>query len=135
MVDITALILQNPKLSVILIAVLVTFFVSIINYFFLDKVRMREIRERQKTIQKEMKEHKDNPAKVKELYSEMMSHTMESMRHSFKPMLITFIPIIVVFGFIRNIFAESTLAGSWIWWYLGAAILSSLIFRKLFKLP
>ena len=124
-----------PLYSVIAIGVLVTFFISLVNNLVLDKKRMKEIKSRQKEIQAEMKNHKDNPDKVKELYSEMMSHTMESMKHSFKPMLITMIPILLLIGFIRNVYAATDLAATWLWWYIGAAILSSLAFRKLFDLP
>ena len=133
--NLTTLIQTYPKPSIIVIALLVALFISVINYFILDKDRMREIKKRQKELQEEMKLHKENPEKFKALYKEMMSHSMESMKHSFKPMIITTIPILIVFTFIRGVYVETTLAGSWIWWYIGASIIASLIFRKLFKLP
>jgi uncharacterized membrane protein (DUF106 family) len=60
---------------------------------------------------------------------------METMKHSFKPMIITFLPIIVFFGMIRGWYATTEIASSWIWFYIGGSIVSSIFFRKLFKLP
>ncbi len=124
-----------PRTSILAIAALVSLFISIINYFVLDKEKMKASRARQKELSRGMKENKENPAKVMEMQKELMSHTMEQMKHSFKPMIITMIPILVAFWWIKGVFAETTLSGSWFWWYLIGAIAFSLIFRKLFKLP
>jgi len=129
--------IQNPKIAIIIFAAIVSLFISLINFFMLDKERMREIKARQKELQVEMKQHqKDgNQDKVMELQKEMFSSIGETFKHSLKPMIITIIPVLILFAFIRNLFAETALASSWFWWYLGAALGSSLIFRKLFKLP
>ena len=95
---------------------------------------MRELKVKQKEIQARIKEEKDQ-AKKMELSSEMMKHSMETMRHSFKPMLITLIPVLLFFSYIRGIFVETIIGGSWLWYYIVAAIIWSFIFRKLFKLP
>ena len=127
----------NPKISIILIAVAISLLISLVNNFVLDKDRMRSLKARQKAIQEEMKEHQKNgnQDKVMELQKEMMSGIGESFKHSFKPMLITIVPIIVLFGIVRNTFAETAIAGSWFWWYLLGAIVSSMIWRKVFRLP
>jgi uncharacterized membrane protein (DUF106 family) len=125
----------NPKISIIVIASLVSLFISLINYFVMDKDKVRKMKSRQKELNKEMKENKHNPEKVLELNKELMSHIGENFRHSIKPMLITIIPVLVVFSWIKNIFAETAISGSWFWWYLVAAIVASMVFRKLFKLP
>ncbi len=124
-----------PRISVILAALLVAFFISLVNYFVLDKERMREIKGKQKALQEEMKNHKDNPQKLMELQKEMFSHMGETMRHSMKPMLITFIPLIILFPIIRNMLLTTSIASTWFWWYLVSSLISSMIFRKLFKLP
>ena len=129
------LIQQYPKPAIIIMAFIVSFFISLVNYFVLDKEKMREIKAKQKSLQEQMKEHKSNPSKMMELQKEMLSHTGETFKHSLKPMLITFIPIIIFFGLIRNWFAATSIAKSWIWYYIGASIIGSMIFRKLFKLP
>ena len=128
---------QYPHISIIVFAALISLFISIVNYFILDKEKMHEIKKKQKTLQQQIKEHQKagNTEKVMELNKEMMSHVGETFKHSFKPMIITFIPIIIFFGFIRSSFATTTLVKTWFWWYLGTAIISSMVFRKLFKLP
>jgi len=133
----TEIIQTNPRLGIIAIAAVISFFISLVNYFILDIDRMREIKGRQKAIQKEIKEHQKagNHDKVMKLNKEMMAHMGESMKHSFKPMLITIIPILVVFSLIKTTFAETAIAGSWFWWYIFSAIVASMVFRKLFKLP
>lgn len=129
----TDLLVANPRISIICFSLVVSLFVTIVNYFILDKDRMRELKQKQKDLQAEMKNHKDNPAKMMELQKELMGHTMETMKHSMKPMLITWIPIILFFGWLRNVYgAEWT---SLIWYYIGASLVGSIIFRKLFKLP
>ncbi|MCA9485323.1 MAG: DUF106 domain-containing protein [Nanoarchaeota archaeon] len=137
MAEIISLIQANPHASIIILAALVTLFITAVNYFIMDKEKMRELKSRQKELNKQMKEHQKagNHEKVKEWTGEIMPMTMEMMKHSFKPMIITFIPIIIFFSFIRSTFAETTLAATWFWWYLGTAMISSILFRKLFKLP
>jgi len=135
MVDITALIQANPRVSIILISIIVSFFISLVNYLVLDKEKVRELRGKQKALSEEMKKHKDNPQKMMEIQKEMFSHMGENFRHSLKPMIITTIPLLVVFGLIRGEFNTTTLASTWIWYYIGASIIASLFFRKLFKLP
>ena len=129
------LIQAYPKWSIIIIAGLVSLFISLINYFVMDKEKMKKAKERQKELQKQMKEHKHDQAKVMELQKELMSGAMENIKHSFKPMIITLIPILVVFWWMRGIFVETAIAKTWLWWYIGTAIAASLVFRKLFKLP
>ena len=137
MVEIEAFIQAYPHVSIIILAALVSLFITIVNYFILDKEKMRDIKSKQKELQKQISEHRKagNTEKMMELNSEFMKHSMDMMRHSFKPLIITFIPIIIFFSFIRNAFLATTLAKTWFWWYLGSAIASSIIFRKLFKLP
>lgn len=129
------LIQANPRTSIIGIAVLISFFISLVNFFVLDKEKMKEVKLKQKELQAQMKLHKDDPVKVMELNKEMMSHVKDSFKHSLKPMIITIIPVLLAFGWIKGVIAETTLAKTWFWWYLGSAIASSLVFRKLFKLP
>lgn len=133
--DYVSIVIAYPEISIVVVAGLISLFISLVNYFVLDKDRVRELRDKQKALNEQMKTHKDNPQKLQDLQKEMMSHMGESMKHSFKPMLITTIPLLVVLPFIRTLFMETSLAGSWFWWYFIAAIAFSMIFRKLFKLP
>jgi len=133
--DFLSLIQLYPRVSLIIISLLVSLFITLVNYFVLDKDKMRESKARQKAIQEEMKKHKDNPSKVMELQKEMMSHSMETMKHSFKPMLITFVPIIIFFGLMRDWYATTEIAKNWLWYYIGGSLVGSIAFRKIFNLP
>ena len=132
---IESFIISNPKIGVIAIAVFISLIVTVANYFLMDKKRMREIKERQKVLQAELKKHKGNVDKEKEIGQELMSHAAETLRHSFKPMLITLIPIIFIFGWMRKLLVDTSIAGTWFWWYLIGAIVAGMVFRKVFKLP
>lgn len=131
------LIASYPRTSIILIAVLISFFISLVNYFVMDKEKMCEIKLRQKEMQEKIKHHqsKGEHEQAMKVQTEMLSTMGETFKHSLKPMLITTIPIIVVFGLIRNAYVATDIAGSWFWYYLVTAIVSSMVFRKLLKLP
>ena len=124
------LIMIHPTLSIIVIGFLVTLVMTLVTKFFTNQVRMKELKEMQKHHQKKVKEHKGNFEKQKEIQSEIWKNSMELMQHSFKPMIITFLPIILTFWWIRHIYAETSIATTWFWWYLGSAIISSIILRK-----
>jgi uncharacterized membrane protein (DUF106 family) len=126
-----------PRTSIIAIALLISFFISLVNYFVMDKEKMCEIKLRQKEMQDKIKHHqsKGEHEQAMKVQTEMLSTMGETFKHSLKPMLITTIPIIVVFGLIKNAYVATPIAGTWFWWYLGSAIAASLAFRKLFKLP
>lgn len=98
---------------------------------------MKEIKQKQKDLQGEIKAHQKagNHEKVLELNKEMMSYVSETLKHSLKPMLITIVPILIFFSYLKGAFAQTSIAGSWIWYYLIGAVFSSMIFRKLFKMP
>jgi len=131
------LILAYPRTSIIVIALLISFFISLINYFVIDKEKMCEIKCRQKEMQEKIKAHqaKGEHEQAMKLQTEMMRTIGETFKHSLKPMLITTIPILVVFAMIRNAYVTTSIAGTWFWYYLVTAIASSMVFRKLLKLP
>ncbi len=129
------LIIQYPKISIIVLASFVSFLISLVNYFVLDKEKLRDLKAKQKALQEEAKKHKDNPQKMMDIQKEIMPLSLEMMKHSFKPLLITMIPIIILFGYLKQWYAPTEIAKSWIWWYIGGSIASSMIFRKLLKLP
>ena len=128
------LIQNNPRISIILLSFIVTIFITVVNFFMVDRKRMKEIREKQKALRQEIKKFKDNPQKMMELNKQMMEDMPEQLKHSFKPMLVTIIPLIILFKWLRATFAITAIASTWFWWYIGASILFSMILRKLFGL-
>jgi uncharacterized membrane protein (DUF106 family) len=124
------LIISNPKISVVTISFLITLAMTLVTKYFTDQIRMRELKVEQKKHQANLKEHKEDLDKQKKIQKDMMASSMELMKHAFKPMIITFLPIILIFWWIRGIFLETAIANVWLWWYIGTAIASSIILRK-----
>ena len=89
---------------------------------------MKELKNIQKACQIKLKDAKGNPEKMAEIQKEMMECSIELMKHSFKPMLFTFVPLIFLIWWIRGIYAE--ILPSWIWYYIGTGIISSMILRR-----
>jgi len=131
---ITDLIQSNPKLSIILISLIVSILITVIRYFTVDKNKMKEIKEKQKKLREEMKQYKNNPEKMMEINKKMLEDFPEQMKQSFKPMIITIIPIILLFGWMKSIYAGTSIASTWIWWYIGASIIFSILLNKIFGL-
>jgi len=125
----------NPKTGIIVFAGIMSLFITIVNYFVLDKDKVKASKKKQKELRLLMKDLKDSPAKMMELQKEQMSLAMSNMKHSFKPMLITMIPILVFFWWIKALYVDTTIGGSWFWYYLISAIFFSIVCRKIFKLP
>lgn len=127
------LISLNPKLSVILLSFLVTFIMTFVTKKFTDQNRMRELKGIQKACQIRLKDNKGNTEEIGKINQEMMECSMELMKHSFKPLLITMIPLLIFFWWIRGVFSTTAIAISWIWYYIGTGIISSMILRKIMK--
>tara|TARA_Y100000034_G_C6806541_1_gene362213 strand:- start:617 stop:1012 length:396 start_codon:yes stop_codon:yes gene_type:complete len=125
------LMIANPKVSIIILGFLVTLVMTIITKKFTDQNRMRELKKIQKACQIKLKDAKGDIKKQSEIQKEMMACSMELMKHSFKPMLYTMVPILLLIMWVRNVYAE-VLSG-WIWWYIGAAMISSIVLRKVLK--
>jgi len=127
------LIPQYPRTAVIIIGALVSFLTVLLTKYVTDQNRMRELKKMQKDHQEKIKQHKDDPQKMMELNKEFFSVSMEMLRHGMKPALFTMIPALILIFWMKEEFATTIIASSWIWWYIGAAILSSIVFRKVLK--
>ena len=126
----TEIMASNPRVSIFLVAFLITFAMTLVTKYFTDQKRMKELKGMQKEHQKKIKENKGNFEEQKKIQQELMESSFEMMRHSFKPLIITFVPIIILFWWIKGFYSETSLANSWIWWYLGSAVLSSIFLRR-----
>jgi len=122
---------MNPKLSIALFSIIVTLISTVAQKLLTNQKHLKTLKDRQKEIQKELKKCKE-PKVLQELNSELMSSTGQMFKSSMKPMFVTMIPFLILFSWLRRIYIP-LLGSSWIWYYLGFSIISSLIFRKLFK--
>lgn len=128
---INELINANPKVAVICLSIGVTLLMTLVTKFFTDQIKMKELKGRQKELQKKSKEVRGDLKEMEKINQEILAISMEMMKHSFKPLLITMIPLFVIFWWAKNSFASTTLASAWIWWYIGTSLVSSIIFRKI----
>jgi uncharacterized membrane protein (DUF106 family) len=110
---------------------------------FTDQDHIKSLKLRQKELQKEIKEAQKNKefTKLEELNKEIVDLSLKMMKSSFsiKMMLITFVPVILLFNWLKGIYnpavegAVPLLAG-WFWWYIGGAVASSSVYRKVLKM-
>ena len=130
---INELMISYPKESVIIVSVAITLIMTLVSKYLTNQDRMRELKDVQKACQIKLKENKDNAKKMAELQKQILECNMELMKHSMKPLLFTFIPLILLIGWLKGVYVETEIASSWLWWYIGSGIFSSLIFRRLLK--
>ena len=116
-----------PKESVIILAVLVTLVMTLVTKYFTNQNRMKELKQIQKACNIKLKTNRTDADAQKQL----MACSMELMKHSFKPLFITFIPLLIFFWWIRGIYTG--VFASWLWWYIGSGIVSSIAIRKVLK--
>ena len=126
-----SLLISNPKLTIIILSILVTLFMTLVTKYSTNQDRMKELKKVQKACQIKLKDAKGDTLKQKEIQKELMACSMELMKHSFKPMLITFIPLLVLIWWIRGVYSD--VLNGWIWYYILASVASSLVFRKVFN--
>lgn len=86
-----------PIIAILLIALIISVITTLAYKWMTDQVRMKQIKEQQKEMQKEIKANRDNPKKVMELNKKAMETSLEMMRASLKPMLITMLPVLLIF--------------------------------------
>lgn len=134
MVDISALIIANPKTSIVLISFIVSLVMTILSMLITNKNLMREIKEKQKRLREEMKKYKDNPQKMMEINKQMMEDFPKQMKESMKISLVTIIPLLLLFGWLRGMFAQTAIAGNWVWWYIISSLAFSMALRKVFRM-
>ncbi len=138
-----------PKglISILLISFFVTLLQLLAYKKFSNQQRIKEIKERQKIIQKELRNIKDEKT-IKKLNDELIKSSGELLKISTKPMLITLLPLLFLLWFLRKSYTAAGIGNiiTWPWnlpiigngagWLLCFIIFSiifNLILRKLLK--
>jgi len=124
----TELIKANPISSLVVISVVVTLISTLAQKWLTNQEHLKNLKKRQKEIQKELKGCKDGGI-MKELNAEMMKLTALMFKSSLKPTLVTIVPFLILFAWLRSIYSV-VMGSSWIWYYLGFSIVASMILRK-----
>lgn len=97
---------QNPVLTVLVVAFIVSLITTIANKFLVDQDKMNETQAKMKEFQKEVREaQKAGDGKklvqLQQQQQEMMKAQTEMMGNSFKPMIVTLVPILLIFWWMR----------------------------------
>ncbi len=119
----------NPRISIVILSTIITFVSTLVTKLFTNQENLKALKERQKQIQKEVKEKRDDPKVFAELQTEMLQITGTMMKSSFKPMLVTMIPFLLLFYWVRSIYTP-IMGFGWFWWYLGGSLIAGIIWRK-----
>jgi len=127
---ITEVVQANPKLSLAVVAFIATLFSTLVHKWMTNQEHMKNLKARQKELQKEMKEAKGK--RRLELQDELLRLSGTMMKSSMRPLLITMAPLLILFGWLRGAYGE-VLSG-WIWWYIGFSIVFSTVIRKTLKI-
>ncbi len=122
----------NPRISIVILSTIITFVSTLVTKLFTNQENLKALKERQKQIQKEVKEKRDDPKVFAELQTEMLQITGTMMKSSFKPMLVTMIPFLLLFYWVRSIYTP-IMGFGWFWWYLGGSLIAGIIWRKVLK--
>lgn len=130
--DLITIINSFPAYSIVFLSIVVTLISTLVTKWLTNQEHLRTLKERQKQIQKDLKKCKPGDKLFEELQNEMLQISMTMMKSSFRPLLITFIPFILLLSWIRKTYTP--LLSGWLWYYIGTSLVSSLIYRKIFKM-
>lgn len=126
--------------SVMVLSLIITLLITIIYKYTSNQKEMKNIRDKQKQYQKEIKELRHDPKAMMEKQKQAMKLTGSYFKYSMKPMLYTFLPIILIFGWMRAQFPPGTavmavfgLKLGWLWTYIIFSIIFSTAVRKILK--
>jgi uncharacterized membrane protein (DUF106 family) len=135
--QINNLVQAYPISALIIISAVLTLITSLLMMHFTDQDHIKNLKKRQKELQKELKEctKKGEHSRIGELNNEMMELTGKLMKASFsiKQLVITMIPFLLIFRWLRTLYIP--LYGNWwILWYILASMIASTLYRKMFKM-
>lgn len=91
----------SDMLGLFLVSLILGIFSTLVYKYFTDQKKLKELAERRKELSEEVKKHSSNPARVKEINSELMKiGFFETYRHTWKAMLITIVPFILIYSWL-----------------------------------
>lgn len=130
---------NSPAMDIFLMSLVASLFITLVNKYMSDQVKIKALRAEMKELQKKMRGMMaKNPEKAKKLQQEIMKKNMENMKHAFnmKIMMITMLPMLLLFGFISKNYSQFPVIfdfgfSFWFFWqpwgWLGTYLVSSII--------
>lgn len=86
--------------ALLIVSIVLSVAITFIYKFMTNQEEMKDLKEKTKFYQKEMKKEKANPKKMMKLQKEAMSINGKYMMKSMRPTLVTFLPVIIIFGWL-----------------------------------
>jgi len=139
--------LPEGLISILIISCIITFLQLLAYKKLSNQERIKELKEKQKSLYKEIKNVKDEK-KLKEMHREITQINLELMRLNLWPTTIMFLPLILVFIFLRYAYAYAEIGNiiewpwnlpivgngaGWLLCYIFFGLIFSILFRKLIK--
>ncbi len=133
-----ALLIWNLNIGMTIIVLLITIIMTLFQKYATDQKTLKELKDEQKILQEEMKKYKDHPEKLMELQKKQLEFIPKTMQLTMRPIIYTGIPIVLFFRWFSDYFTELGnpkifVYFSWLWFYLLASIIFSIVLRKVFK--
>jgi len=92
-----------PIIGVFLIALIITFLITLVYKLTTDQKKMKKLKEELKEFQQKVKNiSKQDPKKAMEIQQQAMQRNMEYMKHSFKSTLYTMLPVLLIFAWLNS---------------------------------
>lgn len=105
----------GPLISIIVFSLIVSVIINLLFYLVTDLKKLREMKEKQKALQKRLKEVKD-PKEQLVIQQEMLASSGEMMKNSMKTMLVSFVPAILMFAFLKMLYMDWAKIGNIVSW-------------------
>lgn len=128
----------NLVFGMMIIVFLITLITTIIQKYATDQKALKELKEEQKILQKEIEKYKQNPEKMAELSKKQLEFIPKTFKLTSRSVLFTGIPFILFFRWFTDVFTamgEPKFFGfmSWFWFYFIFTMIFSSFLRKWLK--
>ncbi len=125
-------------IGMIIIVFILSLIITIVQKYTSDQVALKELRDEQKKLQKEMKEARNDPAKMAELNKKNMELFPKQFKLGMGSIAYTAIPFVLFFRWFNDYF---TAIGTpkffgfigWFWFYFIFSLIFSMILKKQMK--
>lgn len=140
----------SPLVSMAIFSLIISIIMNVLYILLIDVKKMRELKEEQSNLQKEMKANKNDQAKMLEIQQKSLEISGKMMKMTMTPMFVTFIPAILAIYFLKMLYIDWVPVGNIIYWekdlwlihdgagwflcYFVFSVIFSTIIKKIFKI-
>lgn len=128
-------------LDMYVITLFASLFITLVNKYLSDQVKIRALRAEMKHLQKDMKKvMAKDPKKAQKIQKEIFKKNLENMKHAMDPkiLLITMAPMLLLFFFVREYYGPlgdfftpfGLVSWGWLGTYLLFSIFNSIVLKK-----